>query len=337
MRSILKKLRSRKKLVIILLVVGVIGFFILRSRNGNGGIKEATIGRGVVEEQIVLTGEIKATEYATMQFNSSGTLSWIGVKIGDEVKKGQALMKLDTLKLNAAYQVALANLRAAEANVDEVHDDVKGNDKDETFEEKNTRTAAETAKDKAYEVFISAQKDLRDATLAAPFNGVVALLYSESAGVNITATTPQIVIVNPETIYFEVVADQTEVSRFEVGQKAEILLDAFDSETVIGKITSISLAPDIAESGTSYPIRLFLETNSGSFKYKIGMTGDARFVVSRKEDVFYVPSGFLKSDKDGSYVLVGSGKDKKYVKSGIEGDDTVEINGDIFEGEKIFD
>jgi len=336
MERIFRFLHARRKLLIVVLVICLVVLLISRSRaNGNGTTKEDTVKRGTVEEELTLTGEVKATEYAILQFNASGTVSWVGVKVGDVVKKGQALMKLDTVKLNSAYQVALSNLRAAEANLDEIHDSVKGNDSDETFAQKNLRTAAETAKDKAYEAFVAAQKDLRDSTLVAPFGGIIAIVNTESSGINITATTPQVVLVNPETTYFEVSADQTEVSRFKVGDKAKIVLDAFDEETIEGQVTSISVAPDTTESGTVYPIRIMLQ-KSAIEKYKIAMTGDASFVTSRKENVLYVPSSFVNSDKEGQYVLVAN-KEKRYIEVGIEGADSTEITGNILEGDKVFD
>lgn len=336
MKSVGRRLLAKKRLIIILIIIATIGFFVVRGRSGNGAIEEATIERGTVEEEIVLTGEIKATNYAQLHFNTPGTIAWVGVKVGDTIKKGQALLKLDTVQLNAAYQIAAANYRAAQANVEEVLDSVKGNDKDETFEEKNIRTAAEVARDKAYDALVSAQKDLREATLVAPFDGIVAILNAESAGVNISLGAPQIVVVNPATIYFEVSADQTEVSQFKPGDKAEITLDAFSEETLEASITSVSIAPDSLESGTVYPVRLSLVLSDYS-KYKIGMTGDASFIVSREENVLHVPSNFINSDSEGEYILVNSGKDKKYIEVGIEGENRTEISGEISEGEKVFD
>ncbi|OGM33362.1 hypothetical protein A2803_04140 [Candidatus Woesebacteria bacterium RIFCSPHIGHO2_01_FULL_44_21] len=330
-------LRAHKKLTLVIIIILAIGFFVLRARaSGNGATQEATVERGTVEEELVLTGEISATDYASLQFNTSGTVSWVGVKVGEEVKKGQALMKLDTVKLNALYQAARANYRAAEANAQEVLDDVKGNDSGETFAQKNDRTAAETARDKAWDALMSAQKDLQDATLVAPFDGVVAIVNSESPGVNITAATPQVAVVNPGTLYFEVLADQTEVAFFGPRDTAEIVLDAFDGEAVNATVASVSIAPDAVETGTVYPIRLSLDLTN-LLKYKIGMTGDAKFILSRKDDVLYVPADFVNSDGEGDYVLVNSGKDKKYIEVGIEGEERVEIKGDISEGEKVFD
>ena len=67
------------------------------------------------------------------------------------------------------------------------------------------------------------------------------------------------------------------------------------------------------------------------------MTGDARFIVTKKEGVLYIPSDYVNSDKDGEYVRIDGGKNKKYIEVGIEGGDKTEISGDISEGEQVFD
>lgn len=335
----LLKITKRRLIVFGVVVVGVLLFNFLSHRNGNG-VVESQVAKGEVKEELVLTGEVKAKEYSNLQFNSSGTLSWVGVSVGEQVKKGSALAKLDTTILNSAYQRALADLRSAEATVNRVHDDLKGKDSTETFTEKETRIAAEVAHDKAYDAYISAEKALRDATLIAPFAGTVTYMAHESAGMNVTAGVTQVTLVNPETIYFEVNADQTEISRFRVGDKATITLDAFENVPVMAEVTSVSITPNPEESGTVYPIRMkFVNTDSleSLQKYKIAMTGDVSFVLSKKEDVLYVEPRFVNSDKNGKYLLVNEGKDKKYIEIGIEGDSRVEIAGDISEGEKVFD
>lgn len=325
----------RKRLIAVFLMVIVAAFFFLRSRNGNGKLEVALVERGIVQEELLLTGEVKAREYSALQFNTPGTISWVGVKVGDKVKRGQALMKLDTTRLNSAYQIARANYRAAEANAQEVLDALKNKDSDETFSEKNMRTAAEAARDRAWDALLSAQKDLSDATLIAPFDGVVTILNSESPGVNIMAGVPQVILVNPESMYFEVSADQTEVSMLKPGAKAEVIIDAFPDDLVSATVTFVSIAPDTTEAGTVYPVRLLLEGDT--LKYRIAMAGDAKFVVSQRSDVLYVPSGFVNSDSKGSYVLTEGGKNKKYVVVGIEGEDRTEIKEGIDVGEEVFD
>ncbi len=323
----------------VIAVVLVILFFVIRkATSGSSAPREtATVSRGTVKEELVLSGELKATANATMAFNQSGTVSWVGVKVGDSVKKGQALIKLDTTSTNAAYQQARSNLLAAEANVNYVHDNLKNKSDSETYSEKNTRVAAEVAHDNAYNTMLAAQKTLRDGSIYAPFAGIVAQLTNESAGVNVTAGAPQINIVNPTTLYFSVNADQTDVSHLHVGDTAVIALDSFLDEHITGVVSDISFTPSTADSGTVYPVRVTLSVDNSTYKYKVGMTGDTTFTLSQKENVLSVPAKFVKSDKEGKYVYIDSKNTKKYIKVGIEGDDKTEIQGDISEGTVVYD
>lgn len=329
---------KRKRNWIIAIVVVILFLVVRGARSKSMAPKEtAKVTRGTVSEELVLSGEIRATRGANLVFQSGGTLSWVGVKNGDWVKKGQALEKLDTVILNASYQQSLSALHAAEANVNQIHDDLKGKDSTETFTETNERVSAEATHDRAYESMVQARKALNDATLIAPFEGLVTGVANESAGMNISPAQTQVALVDPTSIYFSVTADQTDVSRFTVGEGVEIVFDAFPDEKISGMIMTISFTPSTDDSGTVYPMRVLLKPANSDYKYKIGMTGDARFILSRKDNVLSVPSKFVKSDKTGKYLLINNGADKKYIETGIEGEDVTEVKGDISEGTTIYD
>lgn len=319
----------------VLIVAAVIGGGVFWWFRNRATAVTATVQRGGVVEELILSGEVKAEEHAELSFQSSGELVYIGVSEGDQVSEGQLLAKLETVTLNAAYQQALSNLRAAEANVQKIHDEVKDHDKDETFTQKVTRTNAEVAKDNAYEAVIIARRNLRNAGLVAPFDGTVVKITNPFSGINTTFSQSQVELVNFETIYFEVSADQTEVTQLSLGQEVEIVLDAFEDETLKGIVDYIGSTPKAGEVGTIYEIKVrFVDNNLN--RLKIGMTGDAKFVTERKENVLYVDPAFLSSDKDGSYLTV-DGKRKVYVTTGLEGDDRTEVSGEIREGMTIYD
>ncbi len=328
---------KKKKVWAIALVAIALFFFIRTISSKNSEPQEtAKVERGQVKEELVLSGEIKAVNKADLAFGSSGILSWVGVKSGDQVKRGQALAKLDTTALNSAYLQSLSNLRAADATVARVHDDLKNKDTTESFTERETRVLAESAKDKSYDAMVAAQKALRDATITAPFDGLVTVITNETPGLNVTVGTPQVEVVDPKSIYFSVNADQTEVSRFKIGETATVSLDAFGDDQFTGTITAISFTPSAVDSGTVYPMRLTLKVDNSNYKYRVGLTGDAQFVLSQKDNVLFVPNNFIKNDRDGKYVLVGDGTEKKYIEVGIQGDERTEVSGDITEGTVIY-
>jgi RND family efflux transporter MFP subunit len=329
-----------KRRHIILIIAVLVGSVVVWQRAGSRD-KTVTTGevkRGNVYEEMVLSGKINADEYVSLSYPVSGKVAWVGVREGDKVKKGQALGKLDTVSLNAAYQQALANLRAAEATVENVHDQVKDNDNDETFAQKDTRTTAEVAKDKAYEAVKIAQDNLRNATIYSPFDGIVTSVSAPFAGINVVAGEKHFEVINPKTIYFEVIADQTEVVRLKEGQKAYIILDAYPQEEMTGTISFISFTPLPGEVGTSYKIKINFTSgiDLDLNKFRVGMGGDVKFILSSAENVLFLPSRFIKSDSNGKYVNLGKRNNKVYVETGLEGEDVVEIKSGLKEGDIVY-
>ncbi len=338
-----KKVRFYKKKkfwIISIIVLAVFGFAYFKVLSlKSGAVVSIEIKKGTVEEVLTLSGEISADEYAKLTFPSSGEISWVGVKEGQEVKKDQALTKLDTVVLNAVYQQARATLRAAEATVENIHDQVKDHSGDETFAQKDARTTAEATKDRAYESYIAAEYNLRNSLLISPFNGLVTYLAHPYPGVNVLMTETQIEVINPESIYFDVAGDQSEVIDITKEQKVTIVLDSLPEEKLQGTVDFIGYTPKAGEAGTVYKIKVkFLKDNFDFNKFRIGMSGDAKFILSRKENVLYVPPKFISSDPKGKYVNLGKLNNKVYVQVGIEGEDSTEIISDkIKEGDIVFD
>lgn len=336
----LKKIFKRKKLVVFILLVTA-GFSLWRYLLAKkDGVSESVgIKKGTVTEELVLSGQINADEYAKLSFPSSGEISWVGVKEGDSVWKGQSLVKLDTTVLNAAFQQAQAALRAAEATVENIHDQVKDHSGDETYAQKDARTTAEAAKDKAYEAYVAAEYNLRHSTIYSPFAGIVTSLAHPFAGVNIIYSETQAEVINPETIYFDVSGDQNDIINISKDQKVNIVLDSIPDENIEGVVDFVGYTPKAGEAGTIYKIKVrILKEKFDLSKFRIGMTGDAKFVTGEKENVLYLPPKFVKSDINGSYVNLGNSKNKVYVKVGLEGEDRVEVTSDkIHEGDAVYD
>lgn len=335
-----KFFQTKRFWVVFILISGIGGYFIYKSTLGrHNGKDTAIVERGAVEETLILTGTIVADEYAQLKFPTSGDISWINVKEGDTVKKGQAVAKLDTTVLNTYFQQAKATLRAAEATVENVHDQVKDNDDDETFAQKDTRTTAEATKDRAYEAYVAAEYNLRNATLTAPFDGVVTSVAHPYSGVFVLATETQVEVINPETMYFDVSADQTEVQQLYVGQDVEIILDSLSDEALKGRIGFISYTPRVGDVGSIYKVRVeFDSENMDIGKYRIGLSGDAKFVLNKKENVLFVPPTFVNVEGGKYYVHTTDKNGKVFVDIGLEGEERTEISGgNLKEGDVVYD
>ena len=337
MRKIINFFWRRKILLAALLIVlgyGIWSFVISPSRGPQNSFK---VERGTVSEELVLTGQVKAAEHANLSFQTSGELAWVGVSEGEVVKKGQNLANLNSKIPYENYEISIADLRAAEASLDNVYDQVQGHATDETFAQRDLRTAAEVRRDKSYRAQEIAKKNLANFYLTAPFPGIISSVTYPFTGIFIPLSQGVIEIVNPDSLYFEVSADQSEVVDLKNGMKVRIILDSYPSEEVDGEVTYIGYTPISGEVGTVYKVKIAF-TNSGNLsKFRVGMGGDAKLVLTEKEGVLFVPPEFITSDSTGKYVLVGPQKKKVYIETGLEGEERVEIDGAINAGDTLYD
>jgi len=330
----------RRKWTIIIIILLMVGFF--AGKNiffpSTNGFESSKVERGIVAEELILSGEVKADEHANLNFLTSGELDYVGVTEGAEVKKGDVLAKLDATVLYQAYLSAESDLRRFDASKDKTYDDVQGHSTDETFEQIESRTIAETNRDKAYRAYVAAQQNLSNATLRAPFDGIIASVKHPYTGINTSLTESQIEIVNLESVYFEVSADQSEVTQISKGQKVNIILDSFSDDQFEGEVSYIGFTPKVGEVGAVYQVKVILLGEGVEIsKFRVGMTGDAKFVLSQKDDVLFVPTDFVSSDARGKYLKVGKVNNKTYIETGLEGETKTEIVGGIKEGDIIFD
>ena len=348
-KNLLKKIQNfnqifkrlgKKKTIAILSVILLFAFWRINSaRKAKFTIETSEIKKGKLIESISASGEIKADKYANMSFPTSGKISWLGVKEGDSVRKWQGLASLDRTPLDAAYQQARSNLRKYEANLDYVHDSLKGKEKTETYAERNTRTTAETSHDYYHDALRTAEYNLKNAVLVAPFNGIVTnFAEGISEGINISFSTTVFSVVDPKTIYFDADVGETDVTKLKVGQKASIKLDAYPDEEIEAKIERIGFESiTTSTGGTGYKVRISLPEND-NMKFRLGMNGDVNFIIDEKENVITVPQTAIGEEGDTSYVWIidsSSRARKTLVETGSSSIDEIEIKSGLEEGEII--
>lgn len=335
-KSLKQKLGKWFWVIIVVLILAVGGFFFFSRKSANG--TTTVVQKGEVKEELILTGSVKADKHVVLYFPTGGKIAGVYVKEGEWVKRGRALTALDRTILNSVYQQALNTQKSYQATAEQVVDSVKDHKSDETFTQKATRTAAEVARDNAYDAVKAAEYNLKNATLYAPFEGLITSLPFPSPGVNVMLTDPQVELLDPASIYFEVEADQSEVINISEKQKVAIVLDSYRDKEFEGVVSFVGFTPKAGEAGTVYKVKVEMTgSDLAEILPRIGMTGDAKFILSQKEDSLYVPPKYIHSDKDGKYVLLGGKNKKVRVTIGAEGEERVEITSGVKEGDVLYD
>lgn len=125
----LKKYFTRKwiiieSLVLIGLIIGGI-FWFNRSTANQGTVR---VVRGVIAQEVAITGKTEAVENIEMSFDRSGRVASAPVKVGDQVFAGQILAALDSSDLYAQLDQALAGVKTQQAKFSELKKQVKSDD-----------------------------------------------------------------------------------------------------------------------------------------------------------------------------------------------------------------
>jgi HlyD family secretion protein len=309
---------------------------LLAGANKSVKVQTVQVSRGDLVQSVSTSGEVKADQYSQLTFPSGGKIGSVWVKAGDKVSKGAPLAQLDPVSLNAVYQQALNNRRSTQAAVDNVHDQVKNNDSGETFAEKATRTAAEVANDNAWDTLKAAQDNLNNATLYAPFAGVVDTAIPSSPGIQVLPGAANYTIVNPDSVYFDAEVEETNLPNVNVGQKVNLKLDAYPDQSFQGLVETIGMVAFTSSTGgNAYHVRISLPKNDG-MKFKVGMGGDTDIIYNTISASVKVPSSAIVTDSTNYVWLDRSGRAKKVnVEVGGSNADETEIKSGVSEGDNV--
>lgn len=339
--DILKKFVARRKLlsaIILLTIVLIIGFTFY-SNSKKPTITQATVSRVNLTEELTLSGEIDAEEKADLAFSTGGLVSWVGIKKGDSVSQYQAVASLDTRSAKKTLDAKLLEYSLERGDFDQIREDNQNRTPAQALSNTMKRLLEENQWNLEKTINSVELQDLviKLSTIYSPIQGIVTNAATLYPGINVAPFVTQYTIVNPATIYFRVSADQTEVVTLNTGSIGKIMLDSYPDEEIPGKIENVSFTPRTDETGTVYDVKITINADNSAIKYLLGMTGDITFVTNEKKNVLSLPATFIKTDDKGNYVFTDRAKkQKKYIETGIEGEEATEVSN-IAEGTVVYD
>ncbi|MEJ5211658.1 MAG: efflux RND transporter periplasmic adaptor subunit [Burkholderiales bacterium] len=181
----------------------------------------------------------------------SGIVQTVAVQPGDRVKKGQALVSLDA----SAFSAQVAEAQAGVAQADEEEKDAKRNlDRVQELYNRTVIAATEleaaqlrhvrakSQLDAARARLAAAQKQLRDATVRAPFDGVVLERQVQPGQVVASQLKPEplVVLARAGEMVARGLAGLAEVKKLKPGQAVEVEVDG---RRYPGRVRLLGLEP----------------------------------------------------------------------------------------------
>jgi HlyD family secretion protein len=180
------------------------------------------------------------------------------------------------------------------------------------------------------------RRTLDDAKIIAPYDGVVTAVDAVVGAPGSGAAL--IMLADTSKYHVDVLIDETEVEQVQVGQKAEITLDALPDAKVAGTVSRIDPAGTVNQGVVYYKTRIDLDPTDEPLL--IDMTANARIILDTHADVLAVPGGAIRSDPQGGYyinVVTEDGTAQRVdVTTGYTDGDLTEVSGDLQLGQLVF-
>ena len=299
----------------------------------------AQVKKQDLTETISTSGEIESENQVDLKFQTSGLLSWVGVKEGDQVKKWQAIASLDQRELKKSLEKKMLAYLNERWDFEQTNDDYQ--------EEKDNRLVDDEIK----RILEKAQFDLESsvldyeiadltvklATIVSPIEGIVTHIDTPIAGINITPASAVFTVASPGQMKFIANVDEVDIGNIKEGQQVKIVLDAYSDQEFEGIIDKIAFSSVRSSGGgTAYPVEVNLPENNG-LQFRIGMNGDADIIIAQETDILIVPFEAVieKDDKKMVKVIEGNKIKEVEVETGIESDTKIEIISGLEEGQTV--
>jgi RND family efflux transporter MFP subunit len=330
-------MKKRRILIITICVVVigiVLGIVLTRGTGSEATLSTVAVARGDIVKTVLVDGNLEMPNKAYLSFGATGTVTEVLVEEGNNVTKDQVLARLDAPSLESSVETAELQVEIAEEQVKATRAQHEASSSDIT---KANWEIAKLNLEIAKLNLESAELNLEKAVIVAPFDGVVASI-SIIEGQEISGTalaTPAITVVDTSKIEMSGFIDEIDVAMVEVGQAANITLDALPDEEVMGSVAFISLVSTARAGIVSYATTITLENPSAELQD--GMSATAEVIIERHDDVLSIPNrviqGTLANPK--VVVLVDGQQEEREITLGLSDGINTEVLSGLEEGEKV--
>lgn len=295
------------------------------------------------------TGTIKPVESVEVSSKITARVKQVLVKENDTVTQGQTVALLDGKDYETQKEQAEFTLQNAKTIYDRTNYlyNIGAKSKEDLD---NAQYNYDTAQSKLEE----AESNLSETIIVSPMDGVVIGEPVTDGTMAVQGNSNPTIIMriadlSRKQIFAKV--DETDIGSVRVGQKATFTVDAYNGKTFTATVSKISQTDmdnswNISNSSSSsssssaaviyYSVTLDVDDPEGLLMPS--MTARVEIETANKDSALAVPLSALKTDKNGTYVIVikdDGTTENRYVETGIYGDEFVEIINGLSENEKV--
>ncbi|WBX70388.1 efflux RND transporter periplasmic adaptor subunit [Tenacibaculum retecalamus] len=275
-------------------------------------VKYEVVGTSNGQSVRTFSGTVKAGDEIELSFRANGIITELNAKVGQQVKKGDLIAKLDNVQANLAYEQAKSAVRAAQSAMNTSKSNL---DRVKSLYEKGSNSLSdyENAKNSyqsALDQFESAKRNrsiqssqIGYGIIKAPKNGVIA---SKSASLNENASAGKtIAILNAgKGINVMVGLPENVINKVKLNMETTLNFSAIEGKTFKGTI--IEVAPILDVNSATYPVKIDIIKPTDAIKP--GMAANITFnfddATKTTDNTLVVPVKAVGEDGNGKFVFL---------------------------------
>ena len=314
---------------LILLLVGLKKGGIIGNNDESKVVELSKVAQTTIVETVSATGKIQPEIEVKISSEVSGEIIALPIKEGQQVKKGDLLVRINPDLYESGVNRSVASMSTTKAGLSQADAQVKeakaNYDRNKKLFEKGIISKSEWDRIvSAYEVAVAnkqsayyqvqsasatvteAKDNLGRTTIYAPADGTISLLNVELGervlGTQQMAGTEILRIANLNNMEVEVDVNENDIVKVNIGDSANIEVDAYLKREFKGIVTSISNSASTAltaDQVTNFKVKVrilkesyqdLLEGKPENFSpFRPGMTATVDIITKRKENITAVP------------------------------------------------
>lgn len=349
------KIKPAKIIVIavLLAIVSAIAWYFLKPKTTQPQFITAEVTRSDIEDSVLATGDLEATKMVSVGAQVSGQVKKMYVKLGDQVKQGQLIAQIDSVKQENQLKTTEASIKNQQAQLGTKQANLAKTEA-EYNRQKNMYAQDATSKaeyESALAAFKTAQADitamnaqieqsrLTQATakedlgytrIVAPMDGtVVAIVTEEGQTVNANQSAPTIVkLAKLDTMTIKAQISEADVMKVEEGQKVYFTTLGDSEKKRYATLRQVEPAPDSINTETSnnsssssstaiYYNALFDVPNEDG-KLRIDMTAQVYIILAEAKNALSIPASALQASNRPQRATNGNGANSKKSSTGSD-------------------
>ncbi|MCE5252297.1 efflux RND transporter periplasmic adaptor subunit [bacterium] len=324
----------KKALVLLLLVIAAAGCGKKQEADSQAdpekitNVEIFTVKPSQFRDYINLPVVVLPNKEVNLGITGGGKVVKLHADKGDRVKQNMVLLETDDVMLKAQFNVAQANLEYQEKESARSEKLFKDGSITEAVHD-----ATKLQLSQAQSAFEISKKQLEDAVLEAPFDGVITQRHVEVGDI-LGPGTPAFRIIDISRVKVQAGIPEKYITDFKVGNDVEVKLDAIPGKVFRGKINYI--APEANSSVRTFQAEIVVDNREGLIR--AGIMGNASILRMVYNDSLMIPINALIETQNGRIVYVARNDntaEKRSVEMGPAGTTDVMILSGIFSGDRV--